>query len=232
MCMNIINLINSGCFECSRRQSRNYWASPECLDIFNVASFIRVAIQCSSGGFSFSSCHIVNVFPALCLYIRIALIWKRIQFVLIERNVEPKSPKQTALVHLHRTSALKSILLLTVGRFLWKPVAEEYLSLFRFSMPHLFSLLADDSCSPKMRNWLGNLFCTQLGGINIKGKKTPRSDPSSQRGWTNIEGTQTGPIEKQMTASWSRKNLFRVSVSFLPVLPFCFFCSVVGAGCL
>lgn len=37
---------------------------------------------------------------------------------------------------------------------------------FRWTVPHLFSLLADDSCSPKIQNWLGNPFCTQLQGIN------------------------------------------------------------------
>lgn len=122
MCMNIINLINSGCFKYSWRQSRNYWASPECLDIFNITSFIHVAIQCPSGGFSFSSCHIVNVFLALCLYVYIYSPHLKTHSVCFNRkkcHIEPKSPKQTALVHLHRTSALKCILLLTVGRILW-----------------------------------------------------------------------------------------------------------------
>ena len=82
---------------------------------------------------------------------------------------------------------------------------------FRLSTPHLFSLLADDSCSPRIQNWLGNLFCTQLrGGGGWKWKK--RSDPSRQRGRTNIEGTPTGKIEKQMTASRSRKNLFKFQI--------------------
>lgn len=50
-------------------------------------------------------------------------------------------------------------------------VAEEYLSLFRLSMPHLFSLLADDSRSPKMQDWLGNQFRTQLRGNKYNKKK-------------------------------------------------------------
>lgn len=44
-------------------------------------------------------------------------------------------------------------------------VQKKYLPLFRWSMPHLFSLLAGDSCSPKMQTWLESLFSAQLQGI-------------------------------------------------------------------
>lgn len=85
---------------------------------------------------------------------------------------------------------------------------------FRLSAPHLFSLLADDSCSAKMRDWLGNpVLYTAAGDKHRKCRKW-RSDPSRRWRRTNTGGTWTGQIEKQMTASWSRKNLSAVFVSF------------------
>lgn len=73
-----------------------------------------------------------------------------------------------------------------------------------------WQLLSQDAAlirNPVLYTALGN----KLGGEG--GMRTP--DPSPQWGWTNIEGTHMGRIEEQMTASWSRKNLFMVFDIFI-----------------
>lgn len=76
--------------------------------------------------------------------------------------------------------------------------------------PHLFSLLADDSCPPKMRTWLRNLFCTQLqGGIN---KKKCQDQPRR----VNDDGQIS---EGRLSSSWRPRGAERI-YSNVKCLPF------------
>lgn len=84
----------------------------------------------------------------------VALTWQQIQFVLIKKKNNIHSSTRLYFIYLSYVCALKPTRCSLVVWRLWcVQLAEEYLSLFRWSVPHLFSLPADDSCSPKMRRW-------------------------------------------------------------------------------
>lgn len=151
MCMNVINLITSCHFEYSWRLCRYCMAYTQYFGHFFLILLFKHILQSrfkSEIQFADKPCHIVNVLVFLPTYDGPHLTTDAICFNKEKNNISSTHLYFIYFFFFYRTSALQNTL-----RLRYMQLAEEYLSLFRLSVPHLFSLLADDSCSPKMQHW-------------------------------------------------------------------------------